>query len=85
MFIITLPDSSQRSYPSPISVYDVAADIGPGLASDALAGKVDGMLFDLSHVIESDAELSIVTSKSEETKQKRYPYHQVAPQVLFEV
>jgi len=66
MFIITLPDSSQRSYPSPISVYDVAADIGPGLASDALAGKVDGMLFDLSHVIESDAELSIVTSKSEE-------------------
>ena len=66
MFIITLPDSSQRSYPSPVSVYDVAADIGPGLASDALAGKVDGMLFDLSHVIESDAELSIATSKSEE-------------------
>ena len=66
MFIITLPDSSQRSYPSPVSVYDVAVDIGPGLASDALAGKVDGMLFDLSHVIESDAELSIVTSKSEE-------------------
>ena len=66
MFIITLPDSSQRSYPSPISVYDVAADIGPGLANDALAGKVDGMLLDLSYVIESDTELSIVTSKSEE-------------------
>jgi threonyl-tRNA synthetase len=66
MLVITLPDFSQRSYPSPVSVYDVAADIGPGLASDALAGKIDGTLFDLSHIIESDAELSIVTSKSEE-------------------
>jgi|TARA_B110000503_G_scaffold36885_1_gene60413 threonyl-tRNA synthetase len=66
MLIITLPDSSQRSYPSPVSIYDVAADIGPGLASDALAGKIDGILLDLSHIIEFDAELSIVTSKSEE-------------------
>ena len=46
MLIITLPDSSQRSYPSPVSIYDVAADIGPGLASDALAGKIDGILLD---------------------------------------
>jgi threonyl-tRNA synthetase len=63
---VTLPDGSRREYDQSVSVYDVAADIGPGLARAALAGKVDGVLVDASHVIEQDAELAIITSKSEE-------------------
>ncbi|MDQ1363276.1 MAG: threonyl-tRNA synthetase [Pseudomonadota bacterium] len=66
MPVITLPDGSQRTFSSPVSVYDVAAEIGPGLAKAALAGKVDGKLVDTSHVINNDAQLSIITEKSEE-------------------
>ena len=67
MPLITLPDGSQRSFEQPVSVHDVAAAIGPGLAKAALAGRVDGRLVDTSHVIDQDAELAIVTSKDEET------------------
>ncbi len=63
---ITLPDGSQRSFENPVTVRDVAADIGPGLAKATLAGKVDGVLVDASHLIESDAELSIITERDEE-------------------
>ncbi len=63
---ITLPDGSIRQYASPISVHDVAADIGPGLAKAALAGRVDGMLVDTSHVIGEDAALAIVTRKDDD-------------------
>ena len=63
---ITLPDGSQRSFDHPVSVYDVAADIGPGLAKAALAGKVDGQLVDTRYVIDRDARLAIVTSRDEE-------------------
>ncbi len=63
---ITLPDGSQRSFDHPVSVYDVAADIGPGLAKAALAGKVDGQLVDTRYVIDCDARLAIVTSRDEE-------------------
>jgi threonyl-tRNA synthetase len=66
MPVITLPDGSQRTFSSPVSVYDVAAEIGPGLAKAALAGKVDGKLVDTSHVIATDAQLSIITEKNEE-------------------
>ena len=66
MPIITLPDGSQRTFASPVSVYDVAAEIGPGLAKAALAGKVDGKLVDTSHVINADVQLSIITEKSDE-------------------
>ncbi|MBU0656560.1 MAG: threonine--tRNA ligase [Gammaproteobacteria bacterium] len=66
MPIITLPDGSQRSYESPLSVLAVAADIGAGLAKATLAGKVDGELVDASHVIDGDATLSIVTAKDAE-------------------
>ncbi len=65
MPVITLPDSSKRSFDNPVSVHDVAADIGPGLAKAALAGRVDGVLVDTSHLIEQDAELAIITSKDE--------------------
>ena len=63
MIAITLPDGSQRPFEHPVSVADVAASIGPGLAKAALAGKVDGKLVDTSHRIDHDAALEIVTDK----------------------
>jgi len=66
MPVITLPDGSQRSFDNAISIHDVAADIGPGLAKAALAGKIDGEVLDTSYVIESDIELAIITDRSEE-------------------
>ena len=62
---ITLPDGSVRDFEAPVSVHQVAASIGPGLAKAALAGRVDGRLVDSSHVIESDATLAIVTVRDE--------------------
>ena len=66
MPIISLPDGSQREFSNPTSIYDLAADIGPGLAKAALAGKVDGKEVDLGYVIDQDAEVSIITEKSPE-------------------
>ena len=66
MPVITLPDGSQRRFDAPVSVADVAADIGPGLARAALAGRVDGHLVDTSHVIDEDAGLAIVTARDPE-------------------
>ena len=60
---ITLPDKSVRLFDHPVSVAEVAASIGAGLAKAALAGKVDGMLVDTSYVIENDSTLAIVTDK----------------------
>ncbi|MFZ5504493.1 MAG: threonine--tRNA ligase [Pseudomonadota bacterium] len=63
MVNITLPDGSVRSFESAVTVRDVAASIGAGLAKAALAGRVDGKLVDTSFVIENDAQLAIVTDK----------------------
>jgi threonyl-tRNA synthetase len=63
MPVITLPDGSQRTYPQPLTVAEVAASIGAGLAKAALAGRVDGKLVDTSHRIDSDVTLAIVTEK----------------------
>ena len=63
MLNITLPDGSRREFPGPVTVAEVAASIGSGLAKAALAGKVDGQLVDTSHRIEADAQLAIVTDK----------------------
>src|SRR5688500_17507825 len=60
---LTLPDGSQRDYAGPVSISQLAADIGPGLAKAALAGRVDGKLVDTSHVVDRDAKVSIVTAK----------------------
>jgi threonyl-tRNA synthetase len=60
---ITLPDGSQRSYPQPVTVAEVALSIGAGLARAALAGKVDGRLVDTSYLIAQDASLAIITDK----------------------
>ena len=64
--VITLPDGTQRSFDAPLTVMDVAGDIGPGLAKATLAGRVNGELVDASYLIESDAELAIVTSRDED-------------------
>jgi len=66
MITITLPDGSRREYPQALTVAEVAASIGAGLAKAALAGKVDGQLVDTSHRIDADAQLSIVTDKDAE-------------------
>ena len=63
---ITLPDGSARQFENPVSVYDVAADIGTGLANAALAGKVNGEMVDTSYIIDQDVELAIITNKSDE-------------------
>ena len=63
MPLITLPDGSQRSYEKAVTVAEVAASIGAGLARAALAGKVDGQLVDTSYLISSDSALSIITDK----------------------
>jgi threonyl-tRNA synthetase len=66
MPVITLPDGSQRDFDSAVTVLDVAADIGPGLAKATLAGVVSGQEVDASYLIEEDANLSIVTDRSDE-------------------
>lgn len=63
MLTITLPDGSKREYPGALSCADIAASIGVGLAKAALAARVDGKLVDLSHVVDKDANVSIVTGK----------------------
>jgi threonyl-tRNA synthetase len=63
MPVITLPDGSKRQFDRVVSVAEVAANIGPGLAKAALAGRLDGVLVDTSALIEHDANLSIVTDK----------------------
>jgi len=66
MVQITLPDGSQRDYPAAVTVAEVAASIGAGLAKAALAGKVNGKTVDTSTLIESDATLAIITAKDAE-------------------
>ena len=66
MVQITLPDGSLREYPGPVTVAEVAASIGAGLAKAALAGKIDGLVVDTSHTITADAQLAIVTAKDAE-------------------
>nr|MCS5558206.1 TGS domain-containing protein [Oceanospirillaceae bacterium] len=65
MPVITLPDGSQRAFDAPVSIYDVAFDIGPGLAKAAVAGKVAGEIVDTSYVITEDTALAIVTARDE--------------------
>ena len=66
MISVTLPDGSQRQFDHPVSIHDVAFDIGAGLARAALAGKVNGDLVDTNHIIEQDADIAIITERDEE-------------------
>ena len=63
MIQITLLDASKREFPQPVTVADVAASIGAGLAKAALGGKVDGKVVDTSFLIDKDSALSIITAK----------------------
>ncbi len=63
---ITLPDGSKREFANAVTIADVAADIGPGLAKAAFAGKIGDQVLDLSYTIDSDVELSIITSRDDE-------------------
>ncbi len=66
MPVVSLPDGSTREFAQPVTVAQVAADIGPGLAKATLAGEVDGSLVDASHVISQDAPLRLITAKDDE-------------------
>lgn len=66
MASVTLPDGSKREYEGPVTVAQVAVSIGAGLAKAALAGRVDGKLVDLSHVIDGDAAVAIITARDPE-------------------
>jgi len=66
MVQITLPDGSQREFPGPVTVAEVAASIGTGLAKAALAGKVDGKVVDTSFTMNANASLAIITAKDAE-------------------
>ena len=66
MVNVTLPDGSVRPFEGPVTVAQVAASIGAGLAKAALAGRVNGKLVDTSHLIDADAQLAIVTAKDAE-------------------
>ncbi|APZ21214.1 threonine--tRNA ligase [Burkholderia pseudomallei] len=63
---VTLPDGSHRAFNHPVSVIEVARSIGPGLAKNTVAGKIDGRLVDACDVIDHDARLQIITPKDEE-------------------
>ena len=63
MVQITLPDGSLREFPGPVTVAEVAASIGAGLAKAALAGKVDGKVVDTSFTMAANAHLAIITGK----------------------
>lgn len=66
MISVTLPDGSQRQFDHPVSIHDIAYDIGAGLARAAIAGKVDGKLVDTSFTVDQDADVAIVTERDEE-------------------
>ncbi|WP_096084391.1 threonine--tRNA ligase [Agaribacterium haliotis] len=66
MPVITLPDGSQRNFDQAVSVLEVAAAIGPGLAKNTLGGRVNGQRVDACDLIETDAELTIFTPKDED-------------------
>ena len=66
MPLITLPDGSQKQFEQAVSVMDVAADIGPGLAKATLAGEVDGRLVDAAFEIDGDVSLRIITAREDE-------------------
>ena len=66
MLEITLPDQSKRKFDKPISIEDLATDIGPGLAKATVAGRINGVLVDASEIITEDVKVEIITSKDDE-------------------
>ena len=63
---LTLPDGTIKEFDQPVSFADVAKSIGPGLFKSAVAGKIEEQTFDLSHLINNDSNISIITKESDE-------------------
>jgi len=80
MVLVRLPDGSERKFNDKLSGYDLAKDIGPGLAKSAIAMSVDGIQKDLADMIEIDSSVSIITIDSEEGLE--IMRHTIAAQVL---
>ena len=66
MPLIRLPDNSTRNFNNPVTINDIAKDIGAGLAKAAVAGKIDGQLVDASEIISDDCSVEIITVKDDE-------------------
>jgi threonyl-tRNA synthetase len=66
MPLISLPDNSTRNFKNPVTIDDIAKDIGAGLAKAAVAGKIDGQLVDASEIISDDCNVEIITVKDDE-------------------
>jgi len=66
MIKVLLPDGKKIEFANPVTVHEVAKAIGPRLAKDAIAGKVDGQLVDLSYLVQNDAAITILTPKDPE-------------------
>ena len=66
MPIVTLPDGSQRTFDSPLSVMQLAESIGPGLAKACVAGKIGGVTVDAADIIDHDADVAILTARDDE-------------------
>ncbi|MDT7525060.1 threonine--tRNA ligase [Pseudidiomarina sp. GXY010] len=66
MPVVTLPDGSQRAFDGPVSILDVAQDIGPGLAKATVAGRINGDLHDACDLITEDAHVQIITPKDDD-------------------
>lgn len=66
MPVVTLPDGSQRSFEQPVSILELAQDIGPGLAKATVAGRIDGELVDACERITHDAQVQIITPKDDD-------------------
>ena len=66
MPVITLPDGSKREFPQPVTLLQVAEDIGPGLAKATVCGRIDGRLVDACELIEQDAEITLITGRDDE-------------------
>jgi len=79
MVSIRLPDGSSRSYDHPVTVAEVAASIGPGLAKAAVAGRVDGKVVDTSYRIERDAEVSVVVAQERFHASRRMCAERIVP------
>lgn len=66
MPVITLPDGSQRQFDAPVSIMQIAEDIGPGLARNTLAGRINGERADACDMVTEDASIEIITPKDED-------------------
>ena len=66
MPVITLPDGSKREFDQPVSIMQIAEDIGPGLARNTLAGRINGERVDAGDMVTVDADIQIITPKDDD-------------------